>query len=75
MNGIELVVQVMKKFHNNAPVQAQGCHVLLELSKKQALRDALKKGGALVAVGEATEKHDGCEKLATAFFKNMFRNN
>jgi hypothetical protein len=74
LNGIELVVSVMKKFQNNASVQESCCKVLLQLSKNQVLRDALKKGGAISAVGEVTEKHDGnsVQSKATAFFKNMF---
>ena len=74
LNGIELVVSVMKKFQNNYSVPERGCHVLEQLSRKQVLRDALKKGGALSAVGGATEKHDGnsLQLAATAFFKNMF---
>ena len=74
LNGIELVVLVMKKFQNNASVQQMGCCVLRQLSRIEALRDALKKRGALSAVGEATEKHDDndVQVCATAFFKNMF---
>ena len=74
LDGIGLVVPVMKKFQNNFLVQQNGCHVLEQLSKKQVLRDALKKGGALSAVSEATEKHNGnnLQSAATAFFKNMF---
>jgi hypothetical protein len=74
LNGIELVVPVMKKFQNNASVQESGCKVLLQLSKNQVLRDALKKGGAVSAVGEVTEKHYGSsvQSKAAAFFHNMF---
>lgn len=74
LNGIELVVPVMKKFQNNELVQEMGCQVLQLLSRKQVLCDALRKGGALSAVGEATEKHDGnhLRSAAAAFFKNMF---
>jgi len=76
LNGIELVVPMMKKFQNNASVQDMGCHVLNCLSRKQVLHDALRKGGAISAVGEATEKHDdnGLQSHATGFFKNMFGN-
>ncbi|CAB9517211.1 expressed unknown protein [Seminavis robusta] len=76
LNGIELVVTVMKKFQNNALVQHGGCWVLKQLSRKQVLRDALKKRGALSAVGEAAEKHDGdkVKLYATVFFNNMFGN-
>jgi hypothetical protein len=74
LNGIELVVTVMKKFQNIAGVQHMGCYVFNQLSTKQVLRDALKKGGALSAVGEAIEKHDdnSLQLHADVFFKNMF---
>ena len=76
LNGIELVVPVMKKFQNNALVQNYGCCILLHLSRKQVLRDALKKGGALCAVGKAIEKHNhkchcNLQSTATAFFNNI----
>ena len=77
LNGIELVVRVMETFQNNASVQDQGCHVLQQLSNKQVLRGALKRGGTLSAVGEAAENHDGdsLQSKAAAFFKNMFEIN
>ena len=75
LNGIELVVTVMKKFENHASLQESGCLLLRRLSEKGELRDALKKGGALSAVAAAAEKSDGNsvqDIAAKTFFSNMF---
>ncbi|KAG7339054.1 hypothetical protein IV203_021504 [Nitzschia inconspicua] len=81
LDGIELVVLTMKKFPMNVSVQYCCCYVLNQLSKKQVLRDALMRGSALSAVGEATEKHatdkdlgNKLHSMAAVFFENMFQN-
>ena len=77
LNGIKQVVSAMKNFPDNAVLQLNCSKILKQMSRQQALRDALKKESALCAVGGAAEKHDGEElqSTANAFFQNMFGNN
>ena len=75
LGGIDVILDDMKKWPNDAHVQCYGCHTLASLTYEKELRVAMKNAGAISLVAVALEKHsteDIVQESASEFMKAMF---
>ncbi len=76
LDGLELLLETMAKFHDNAKIQAHCCVIFYEMANDNNLRVPMEKAGVVAAVsGVLHIDNEDVKKYAKEFMTQMYSNN